>query len=46
MRIKDYTALRAPMLSPGLLFSLIVSTHALPKMTRSNNELAPRRLAP
>ncbi len=32
--------------SPGLHKSLIVKAAALPKTTMSNNELAPKRLAP
>lgn len=32
--------------SPGLLTEAIVLAHARPKTTKSNNEFAPKRLAP
>lgn len=37
---------KSPIASPGLFSCAIVKAQALPKMTISNNELAPSLLAP
>lgn len=40
------TGFRGPIVSPGLFSAAIVLAQARPNTTKSNNEFAPRRLAP
>ena len=44
--VKILTGDRSGILSPGVCLSAMSSAHGRPNITKSNNELAPNRLAP